>query len=591
MNFMRLTTLLLVALLSLSACGKNEESSTPTATAVDADIKLLAYVPADTPYLAASLEPIPADVIDSYLARMQPVIDMLQADLSTARAELESAGAAASVDPEAKLMSALVNEFDGKLSRSGLADLGIDLGSKKVAYGLGAFPVMRVGLSNAETLRETILRILENAEISAPEQEYQGVAFWRLADDDPSDPSDVPVGLYVSIMDGHLALGMLPTTAEDELLPAFLGLEMPASNDAGERLVKLNRTHGYTSHGSGILEMHALADQFMRPENLAARMMAASGEFDPATLTQECVSEIHGIIDNAPRMTMGVTELSTSAVAMQYRVETPSSLAGALADLVADIPAANKLSNRIMDLAFGMKFGAARDFLRQKVLAISEQPYQCEHLQNMNMSADQALEKLNQPLPPFVNNFRGVRISLNEIMMNQHAIPENARGHLAVHVEQPQMFVGMAQMFLPDLADLAMQPGSPPVRLPESLIEMPGIVAYAAMSEDAIGLAVGEGEEAGLPDYLNQVAADDGMFFSASYDMAAYVEYSNMLKGNPASDTSVNYEGDDDIEEQTKKYAEAMATAYKEMAGRSYISMGFGNDGLVIDNRATFKPQ
>jgi len=586
MNFMRLTTLLLAALLSLAACGKSEESS--TSAAVDADLKLLAYVPADTPYLAASLEPIPADVIDSYLARMQPVIDMLQADLSTARAELESTDAAASENPEAKMMSALLDEFDGNLSRSGLAGLGIDLGSNKVAYGLGAFPVMRVGLSNAEALRETILRILRNAEISAPEQNYQGVAFWRLADD---DPADVPMGLYVSIMEDHLAIGLLPTTAEDELLPLFLGLEMPASNDAGERLVKLNRTHGYTSHGSGILELHALADQFLRPENLAARMMAASGEYDPASMTQECVSEIHGIIDNTPRMTMGVKELSTTAVAMQYRVETPSSLAGSLADLVARIPAANKLSNRLMDLAFGLKFGAARDFVREKVLAITEQPYQCGHLQNLNVSAIQALEKLNQPLPPFVNNFRGVRISLNEIMMSQDAIPENARGHLAVHVEQPQMFVGMAQMFLPDLAELALQPGSPPVRLPESLIEVPGIVAYAAMSEEAIGLAVGEGEEAGLPDYLNQEPADDGTFFSASYDMAAYVQYSNMLKNNPVSGDSLNYEGESEIQDHTNKYAEAMATAYKEMGGRSYVSMGFGADGLVIENRATFKPQ
>lgn len=588
MNFMRLTTLLMAALLSLTACGKSEESSTQATTAVDADIKLLAYVPADTPYLAASLEPIPADVIDSYLARMQPVIDMLQADLSTARTELESAGAAASEQQEAKMMNALLSEFDGNLSRSGLAGLGIDLGSKKVVYGLGAFPVMRVGLSNADTLRETILRILKNAEISAPEQDFQGVAFWRLADD---DPSDVPMGLYVSIMEDHLALGLLPTTAEDELLPLFLGLEMPASNDAGERLVKLNRTHGYTSHGSGILELHTLADQFLRPENLAARLMAASGEFDPATLTQECVSEIHGIIDNTPRMTMGVKELSTSAVDMQYRVETPPSLAGSLAGLVARIPVANKLSDRIMDLAFGLKFGAAKDFVREKVLAITEQPYQCGHLQNLNVSATQAMEKLNQPLPPFVNNFRGVRISLNEIMMNEDAIPENARGHLAVHVEQPQMFVGMAQMFLPDLADLALQPGSPPIRLPESLIEVPGIVAYAAMSEDAIGLAVGEGEEVGLPDYLNQEPAGDGTFFSASYDMAAYVQYSNMMKSNPVSGDSLNYEVESDVQEHTNKYADAMATAYKEMAGRGYVAMGFSKNGLVIDNRVTFKPQ
>ena len=174
MNFLRLTTLILVATLSLSACGKSDDESAAVTAAASADSKLLAYVPADTPYLAATLEPIPADVIDSYLSRMQPVIDLLQEELSTTRARLEAGGDAAADDPEAKILIALLSEFDGKLSRSGLHSLGFDLGSKKVAYGLGAFPVFRVGLSNATTLRETIQRILKNAEINAPRAGFPG---------------------------------------------------------------------------------------------------------------------------------------------------------------------------------------------------------------------------------------------------------------------------------------------------------------------------------------------------------------------------------------------------------------------------------
>ena len=55
-----------------------------------------------------------------------------------------------------------------------------------------------------------------------------------------------------------------------------------------------------------------------------------------------------------------------------------------------------------------------------------------------------------------------------------------------------------AQMFLPDLSNLALTAGDPPVRIPESLLPAPGMVAYAAMSKDAIGLSVGAGEEQGL---------------------------------------------------------------------------------------------
>ncbi|MCJ7815024.1 MAG: hypothetical protein MUP31_03135, partial [Xanthomonadales bacterium] len=181
-------------------------------------------------------------------------------------------------------------------------------------------------------MRDTVLRVMDNAQITAPEQEFQGISFWRLSDE---GNAGVSAGLYISIFEDHLALSVFPTLAEAELLPAFLGLELPAGNDPQARLQKLNKTHGYTGYGSGILDVRKLADQFMSPDTVAGRAMAASGEFDPATISQECVAEIHEIIDHAPRMTLGVRELSESAFAVQYRLETPETLASQLIGLVS----------------------------------------------------------------------------------------------------------------------------------------------------------------------------------------------------------------------------------------------------------------
>jgi hypothetical protein len=188
-------------------------------------------------------------------------------------------------------------------------------------------------------------------------------------------------------------------------------------------------------------------------------------------------------------------------------------------------------------------------------------------------------------MPPFVNNFRGVRVSLNEIMMSQDSIPENARGHLAVHVDKPEMFIGMAQMFLPDLSNLAITPGDPPVRLPESLVPVPGIVAFAAMSSDAIGLAVGEQEEAGLPEFLNRDAGPEGIFLSAGYDMAAWLDYTGKL------DTQHQVPGNQNNphSQAVIEIRSAANTAFREMADRSYTTLRFTADGFVADNRMTFK--
>ena len=174
-------------------------------------------------------------------------------------------------------------------------------------------------------------------------------------------------------------------------------------------------------------------------------------------------------------------------------------------------------------------------------------------------------------------------------MMNLDSIPENARGHLAVHVEQPQMFVGMAQMFLPDLAELALTPGDPPVLLPESLIQKPGIVAYAAMTDDAIGIAVGEGEEADLPGFLDRKAGPEGTFLSANYDFETYYNYSDRLM-DPSDYGHDQHDDEDNGHAQAAiEFREASRAAMIKMMDRNSTKMRFTTDGLVIDNRVTFK--
>ena len=109
MSHMRLTTLALATLITLGACGKSDES--PTAAQNAATNELLLHVPADTPYLFANLEPVPEDVIDTYLTRLQPLLDSMQSQLSNARADLESAEGENLNGPHARLAHALLVEL------------------------------------------------------------------------------------------------------------------------------------------------------------------------------------------------------------------------------------------------------------------------------------------------------------------------------------------------------------------------------------------------------------------------------------------------------------------------------------------------
>ena len=584
MRYLRLMAIGTVLLLMVAACSKTE--NTEEMVVEKTENTLFDYVPSDTPYLAGNLEPTPDEVIEVFLQRFQPVFDSVQSELGTFRQTLQEE--AVHNEHGSKLANAVLQELDGKLNRQGMESLGFDLRAHQVVYGMGVFPVMRISLSDSNALRATIQRVLTNAEIDAPELEYQGISYWRLSD---GDTADAPVGIYVSIFADHLALSIFPPMAETELLPAFLGLEMPGDSNAASRLAELNTNHGYTSYGSGILDLDRLVERFISPDTIISRVMATNDAFDPAEMTPECTAEIRGMVSNSPRMTVGTRELTTSAVALQYRVETKPSLAQQLAGLVADIPVANALSDRILELSFGMRFGAVRDFLREKATAIMETPYQCAYFKTLNDNAAEAFTQLNQPMPPLVNNFRGLRLSLSEIT-EKDGMPVNGRGLIAVHVDQPEMFVGMAQMFLPDLSELTLAPGEPPVQLPASLIPIADLVAFAALSDNAIGLSIGDGEEASLPGYLAEEAGPGGTFMSFGYDIEAYLNYAKKLE-NHVEQMQYEFSETDPEQDAVLQSLQIISASVQEamasFSDRSYSTFRFTPEGFEGDSRMTFK--
>ncbi|MDX1555448.1 MAG: hypothetical protein R3212_05425 [Xanthomonadales bacterium] len=547
--------------------------------------ELLAYIPSDSPYFAGNLEPIPSDVIEAAFRRAQPVLDLVQEMLGDTSIRLS--GSAAQENPEMAIVGAVLDELDGKLSREGLESIGFALDAYQVVYGMGAFPVIRLSLGSAQALRDTVGRIESASGINFPELEHQGQPYWKL----DSGDSDTPASIYVAIIEGpgaaHLALGLLPHHSESTLLPQFLGQELPSDSTAAAQLAALDRTYGYTGHGSGVFDFQRTFEQLAAPESMLNQALRNSGMDVSGKFDAVCRTEIEGLIDRAPRMVFGTTELEPMAMAAQYRVELAGDLASDLADLVADVPPAPSTTERLIEFAFGIRVGAARDFLIRKATELSQEAYQCEHLQDINRRASEALVKLNTPVPPLVNNFLGFRASIDEMPQDQSDLSA-VRGTMALHVTKPEMFVGMAQMFLPQMAEIELTKGAPPVQLPESLMPMPGVVAYAAMSDRALGVAMGQGEDARLPDFLNARSKGDGSFMSVNYDMAAYMDRFGAFSDGFRNQAFSNYSSETE-RNQAMDLAQAFQDAFRNTIGRSHMSLRFDDGGFAIDNKMEFK--
>jgi len=567
MKFTRILALIAGTTLLLTACNREE-----AVTIKENTNPLLAYVPADTAYVFAALEPAPKEITDAYVARFQPVLDVISKQVAQFRAEYDSGDYEG--NKIATLATAVLDELGGNVSSDSLEKLGISMQEHHAFYAMGVFPVIRIGLSDARELRNAISRIETKMGFEIPVRELNGASYWRVAED------GMPVGVYIAILDQQLAISAFPVGAEDSLLAALLGQEMPEQSIASTNaLAIMNSKKGYTGYGSGILDLQKLADEMLNPDSATHLYLGENIQFDPASFGEVCIAEAKSMVAKAPRMTAGTTSLTANEIGMRYEVEIENSLASSLVALVSDTPVAVD-GDHLLSGSLALQIGKLRTFVLEKVNAIVASPYQCEKLQQLNQNAIELAEQLNIPMPPMVNNLMGVRIRLDDFDPQGEIV--QGEGLLALHVDKPEMFVGMASMMVPGFEDLDLSNQSEPVRIPSEMLHMEGFDVFALMSDNAIGASIGEQHAGDLADFMAAKPQDGGTFFSVSYDMAKQMEiqaaFSEGQYGNQDSDHAPDEE-----------LSRAVRETYTAMLDRSRVDMRFTGTGLVIDSKITFK--
>lgn len=566
MKLRHFSALLAATALLATACKREAE--------VTVDNPLLAYVPADTPYVYANLEPTPAEVTDAFLLRAEPFLEtvkVLAGDL-----EIEINSEHAGEFRYFRLLSALWAEFEGKNTREGIESIGLSTEAMMTVYGMGAFPVVRISLKDPAVFRETITRIEARSGITFTSHDLGASQYWKMA----SGPQGLAA--YFAIVDDHFALSLFPSAAEAAWLPSFLGQTMPAGSAMAERLAQLNQDKGYTNFGSGIFDLQSLATEFMDETSTTGSLLASMGHGDLLQWDAQCKAELRGMIAKAPRIVAGTTEFSADRIGISYQLELAPGLAARLMELVARVPVANSDPDTLFTAALGLKVGKVRDFALEKATAITTAPFQCENLQGLNHQAQALVERLSMPMMPFINNLKGFRVSLDEFDPENFS-PATARGLFTLEMEKPQMVIGMAQMMVPGLAELQLEPGADPVELPQELLSLSadGMHVFAAMGKDSIGVALGQSKQAELSKFMEGGATNGNVFFSVEYDIAAQLELQDKVQRRAAAERGVPV---DEYEELILK----MRAAYMSLLGRNRLEMHFDEAGIRIDSSMSF---
>jgi hypothetical protein len=562
--------LLAACALAVAGCGKSKEDDAESMLTDSSG--LLRYVPADTPYVFGSLAPPP----DEFLDRIEPKVDRLLAAysemLGAVMAEARSEGGDAE---EMEEFNALVEELRSLLSREGLKQAGLTRDSTGLLYGNGLLPVLRVTLSDAMLFDDLITRIEAKAGEQLPVGEVEGVPYRFIEDEG--------VRIIIAAADDQLVLTVAPGSLDDAALARLLGLKLPAKNIAQTgKLLEIADEYGLMHEYVGLVDTVRLADTFIdEPDDLDALLLEMAG-YDATALGDDCKAEFRALAGIAPRVVTGYEEVSAEKLRSIAVVELRADIASEFTAFVSQVPGLGAIYESLFSFGMSMNVEALRSFFDKQVAALQEDPWECEHLADLQDGLFAAREQaLAQPVPPVIYDFRGFLAIVDELEgfdPGKKQAPESIDASFLLAIDNAQGLLAMGQAMIPQLAELAIEPDGKAHRfeLPDS--GSGAEEAWVALQESAIALSVSEDAETVLPALLAAEGSTPPPFMSMGLDGERYYE----LIGD-----AMRTSDDEEMSEQMRAAVLDVLDVAADFYERLQVDVTFTARGVEIDSDVT----
>jgi hypothetical protein len=539
--------------LALAGCGDDDAATTASSSGAKAGSTAtgagtpLAFVPADTPYVFANLEAWPDDVLEKWSGLMEPVQAGYRESLERMRVEVAKAAKDVEGDADTtRKMLAVMELFEDKLSLQGWRDIGFASSGRVAWYGVGVVPVLRLEVDDADKLRAFIARIEAALEMTFAVADLDGTPYWRISPD-----PEQPYALVMAIIGPHFVLSFDPGP-EVSSLSAILGLTPPATSlvDSGE-LTEVNRANGYGPYGTLLFDSQRLATALLgsgTEDTWFTSVMAKEG----TPITPECRSEYLAMAGIVPSIVSGYTAFDTGNIDGNMVMALRPDLASGLLPIAAPVPGLGTGGSDVpFDFGFGIKLDKLAEFMQARASAITAEPYKCEHLAGLNEGASQVSTQV-AGLYMAAGWFSGMRMALTNLTWSSDAkTPERVEGAMVIASPNPVGLVGMLKGFVPQLATLEISPGGEPQ--PLALGEMAGEAGkdlpptFVAMSDNAIGLGMGETGAAGLTAQLALPPASPPPLIYVAYQGEMYMQLMKRVEefNKAATEAALAMEGTD----------------------------------------------
>ena len=459
---------------------------------------LLNRIDAEPAALWLSLEPLPETLLDRLWQQMALASEQSE--------EVYGEIADATDDP---LLRALLNELAALDSPDAWAERGLSIEGVSGLHTVGLFPLLHWEVADPDAFAAMLSRLEDEAETELPRRDIDGESVIWLAVDD--------LGLAIHHDREFVSAGLIAD--RPELLRRVANLDRPTRPLQLEQVNAFNTARGFGNDNAGFVDFQRLLHQLLDGED--EWLVEARREGGLARLDSDatCRTELGALTQAFPRKSFGSTHVDDQSISMLFRLETSSDLGLRMASM-ADSPVA--LSNErtgLLNLGLSLNLVAARDFARDIVGGWVDNPPGCFMFAGI---ADQAADwqlALNRPIPPLVTNLQGLRLQVDDMTITDGEL-EEMTATAALFMRNPQMMLGMAQMFSPELAALDLQPGGDPQPLPEGLVpNLGGLSAWMGLSDTGLGLAIGDDSRLNAALEAGQA---DRRIFAGGVDLGSY---------------------------------------------------------------------
>ncbi len=509
MHLRRLAVAATISLI-LTGCGKDQLPS-----------DVLAYVPADTPYVMASQKPMTADVMNAWMGIYGDSMTKMYADLAESP-EMEK------IEGELGIwLRAALPEFAQLIGPDGAAKTGIDFTGRYALYGVDLLPVYRIEIRDAAKLEAMFGRIEKRAGKPMPLKTVGDHRLRQFANDQAQ--------ILLGNVGPYFVLTVAPANADEARLLALLGVTLPNESivDSGA-LAELNQKMGYDSQISGYVD---IANVFKRLSGQSATDLATITAFggEAPKLSADCTQELQAIAQKMPRAVFGAREFTAKSMDFNTVIEIDHAQAKAMLPIAAPIPGGNANDPAMFRFAFSANIPEAVKYLGTIADAINAAPYKCDELKDLNDSAMELKSNLANPGLAMAGSVTAAHIGLTQLELESGAeMPTALSGFLAVGSPTPIMLWGLAQQTMPALSKVTLNADGSIVMLPDETIPAPvALKLKATMTDKVLAIATQDVSDRALGS-LKEMSSGDGTVLRYSVTGDFFALFDKMIPEPPA---------------------------------------------------------